>query len=113
MTNCNKIIAKQKNNNLMFKSKNHVMVFKFGGIINNGSTAPPRVYNENLTPQITGSNNTFTTQFPLIGGSEELKRNGVNQLISQDYQILNPTTIQFTTVIPKISEHILISYNKQ
>jgi hypothetical protein len=112
---CNNITIKQENKNLVFKSQEVTMVFKFNGVINTGTglAAPPRVYNENLTPQITGLTNTFTTAFPLISGSEELKRNGVIQTVNDDYQVINSTTIQFTTIIPKISEHILISYNKQ
>jgi hypothetical protein len=83
-----------------------------GAIINNtGLAAPPRVYNENLTPQITGFNNIFTTAFALISGSEEVKLNGVSQTLLDDYIVLNTTQFQMTT-IPVPLDHLQISYNK-
>ena len=108
---CHKIIAKQKNTNLVFKSNQKIFQFKFDGIVNSGVVQNQRIYNENLTPQITGTNNIFTLQYPLISGSEEVKLNGITQTILDDYIVTNSTTIQLVN-IPNTLDHILISYNK-
>jgi hypothetical protein len=92
--------------------KNSVVIRVQGAVVNNtGSSAPPRVYNENLTPQINGSINTFTTAFPLVSGSEEVKLNGITQTLLDDYIATNSTTIQLV-IIPITGDHISISYNK-
>jgi hypothetical protein len=110
---CNSITIKQENKNLVFKSQEVTMVFKFNGVINTGTglAAPPRVYNENLIGVIDGSNATFATTDNFVQGSEEVKINGLTQRPTRDYTITPPNTIQFTSS-PEPNDQLFISYNK-
>jgi len=100
-------------NNLVFENSENIMIFQVTGLVNigTGGSTSDRVYNEKLTNQITGSNNIFTVAFPLVSGSEEVKLNGVNQSLIDDYIVLNSTSIQLI-LTPDNQDKLLISYNK-
>lgn len=101
--------------NLVFESCDNIMVFQMQGVVENGnsnsSNSTTKIYNEILSGILDGSNATFMTSQAFVSGTEEIKINGLTQLITRDYTISPPKTIQFTSS-PEPNDRLFISYNK-
>jgi hypothetical protein len=71
-----------------------------------------QVFNEDLTSQINGVNNIFTTNSPFVVGSLQVFVDGLLQRPGTNYSVSGSQTFQFISQIPVSGQDILCSYLK-
>ncbi len=64
---------------------------------------------EDLTSQIDGSNTTFTINSSFVASSIDVYYNGIKQRVTEEFTVVNSTTIQ-TTFTPTANSKLTVAY---